>query len=70
MVTRIVNAPGPLTREERDFWQAAYLAAFPVVLDADGQAIDRSLTGMTRAAKEAAWASLDAFRKASRGDRS
>ncbi|MDF2435262.1 MAG: hypothetical protein JWP44_4893 [Mucilaginibacter sp.] len=70
MTLRDPNAPGPLTREEREFWSEAYLATLRSVLGAAGQAgADRSMSGMVRAATEAAWASLDAFRMAAKGDR-
>ena len=68
MTINVGKGFGRLTREERDFWGAAYLAAFPIVLGA-GQAIDRSMVGRVRAATEAAWASLDAYRRAAMGAR-
>ena len=69
MTTRPPLEDGPLTREEKEFWVSAYLAAFSTVLRSDCQVIDRSLSGLVRASSEAAWASLEAFRAAAKGQR-
>lgn len=68
MVTRSPNAAGALTREEREVWLKAYLAAeLPTLLGSNRKL---SINGAVHLCQDWAWASLDAYRKAAKGDRS
>jgi len=70
MVTRSPSAPGALTREEGEFWKAAFLVTLPVVLGGNGNLVDRSAARLAELTAEMAWASLENYRKAAKGDRS
>lgn len=60
----------PLSREHRAVWWGAFQIAWSAALGKDGDAVERSLTGLTRAAKQAAWHALDAYKEAAKGIRS
>jgi hypothetical protein len=68
MVTKTPSAPGPLTREEKDVWLKAYLAAELPLAFAMTQ--DPTVQGLSHLCVDWAWTTLDAYRKAVRGERS
>lgn len=68
MVTRAPNTTGPLTREEKDVWLKAYLAAeLPLAF---AMTKDPTVEGLSHLCVDWAWATLDAYRKAALGERS
>lgn len=67
MVTNKPSAPGLLTREEKDVWLKAYLAAELPLAFAMTQ--NPTVQGLSHLCTEWAWATLEAYRKAARGER-
>lgn len=69
MVRRAASPRKPLSRSELTFWQDAFLVAWGAALRNDGDTIERSISGLTRAASQAAWSAIDEQRRAVRGER-
>jgi hypothetical protein len=69
MSTNTQTAPSPrLSRDEREKWWESFRAGVEHVRAKDGQT-PLALPAITRAASEAAWAEIDAFRQAVKGKR-
>lgn len=67
MVTHAPNATGPLTNEEAQKWWQAYLAAELKLLNPHEPL---TVEGAVHLCFDFAWASLEAYRRAVRGERS
>ena len=67
MVVKNPNSPGPLTHEEGEKWWQAFLAAEVKVLNPDKPL---TVEGAVHLCFDFAWSSLEAYRRAVKGERS